>query len=126
MTRRNTPSKAAVLSVLQESDVALSHDLIRERVSSSIDRATIYRILKRFSEDGIVHSVLAADGKQYFALCSGCSHEEHSDDHFHFQCRRCDRVECLREEIAVTLPGGYTVEGFRGVIVGVCGACGAS
>lgn len=123
MKRRNTATKTAVLSVLEQAGGALSHDKIRERVTGDMDRATIYRILNRFCDDGIVHRIVADDGKQYFALCEDCSHEAHHHNHFHFRCLNCDRVECLTSEISVNLPAGYRAENFNGVISGQCGRC---
>ena len=90
---------------------------------SGIDRATIYRILNRFSEDGLVHKIIGDDGKQYFALCVNCEKGHHHHNHFHFRCRSCGKVECLREEVRVHLPPGYIPEAFNGVITGQCGAC---
>lgn len=124
MKRRNTPSKTAVLSALERANTALSHDKLVESLDGTIDRATIYRILNRFCEDGITHRIVADDGKQYFALCEDCSHEEkHSHNHFHFRCLQCDRVECLSNEVSVNLPTGYQAENFNGVISGTCNRC---
>ena len=123
MKRRNTPSKTAVLNALERSRTALSHEHLQARLADEVDRATIYRILNRFCDDGVVHRIVADDGKQYFALCEDCSHEDHRHDHFHFRCRSCDTVECLTEEISVVLPRGYLAEGFNGVISGVCREC---
>jgi Fur family ferric uptake transcriptional regulator len=123
MKRRNTPSKAAVLSALEKANTALSHDHIRELVPESIDRATIYRILNRFCDDGMVHRIIADDGKQYFAICENCEADHHHHDHFHFRCLSCDTVECLPAEISVSLPAGYRAENFNGVISGKCSGC---
>jgi Fur family ferric uptake transcriptional regulator len=124
MKRRNTPSKTAVLSALEHANTALSHDKLVENLNGTIDRATIYRILNRFCEDGLTHRIVADDGKQYFALCEDCSHQEkHSHNHFHFRCLQCDRVECLSNEVSVNLPAGYQAENFNGVISGVCNRC---
>lgn len=124
MKRRNTPSKSAVLSALESADTALSHDKLLELLDDTVDRATIYRILNRFCTDGLVHRIVADDGKQYFALCEDCSHqEEHSHNHFHFRCQNCERVECLSTEVSVNLPAGYRAENFNGVISGVCNRC---
>lgn len=123
MKRRNTPTKAAVLTALKSTNTALSHDHIRLRVSKDIDRATIYRILNRFCDDGIVHRIVADDGKQYFALCAGCEHDNHHHNHFHFRCLQCDQVECMTSEISVNLPAGYQTKNFNGVISGRCVGC---
>lgn len=124
MKRRNTPSKTAVLAALESAEAALSHDKLLELLEDTVDRATIYRILNRFCADGLTHRIIADDGKQYFALCEDCSHhEEHSHNHFHFRCQRCERVECLSTEVSVNLPPGYRAENFNGVISGICGRC---
>jgi len=123
MKRRNTPTKTAVLSTLEQAGTALSHDKILTQLNGTIDRATVYRILNRFCADGIAHRIVADDGKQYFALCEGCSHEEHSHNHFHFRCLNCDQVECLTTEVTVGLPAGYRAKNFNGVISGHCSNC---
>ena len=88
------------------------------------NRATLYHILNRFREDGIVHRIIGIDGKHYFALCSNCEDEKHKHDHIHFQCTECNKVECLKNELNITLPFGYAFKDFNGVVSGVCDDCG--
>ncbi len=64
MKRRNTPSKEAVLDLLISTGKAMSRDAIEQKINVEIDRATIYRVLNRFCEDGLVHKIVAEDGKQ--------------------------------------------------------------
>lgn len=123
MKRRNTTSKQEILAVLRKANSALSHDMIQLEVGSTIDRATIYRVLNSFCQDGIVHQIVGDDGKQYFALCVRCEGNKHHHNHFHFRCLECGTVECLKSEIAVVLPTGYTTERFNGVISGRCKKC---
>ena len=125
MIRRNTPSKEAVLQVLQKSIGALSQDMIEDQLKGKIDRATIYRILNRFCEDGITHKIVGDDGKKYFALCHECDHTtEHSHhDHIHFKCISCGQLECLKEHIHVKLPSGYLLRETQFLITGVCKKC---
>lgn len=122
MKRRNTQSKEEILELLKLSKSALSQDIIQEKVSG-INRATIYRILNRFCEDGIVHKISGDDGKQYFALCENCDNHIHKHNHFHFRCLKCGTITCMQNEINVALPKGYTFEKFNGVISGVCDQC---
>ena len=86
MIRRSTPTKEAVLNVLAGSRKAMSSDAVMQKVDISIDRATIYRVLNRFCEDGILHRIVAEDGKQYFAVCIKCNEKKLADHHFHFRC----------------------------------------
>ncbi|PHI20515.1 transcriptional regulator [Lewinellaceae bacterium SD302] len=123
--RRNTATQTAVLASLQEAESALSHEMIQEKITAKADRTTIYRILNRFCDDGLVHRIVADDGKQYFAICSECEANDHRHDHFHFRCLNCDKVECLDQEVSVNLPTGYRTTNFNGVVSGYCRACNA-
>lgn len=123
MKRRNTPSKEAILEVLTHSGKAMSQDAVERRVSIDIDRATIYRVLKRFCEDGIVHKIVADDGKQYFAVCMKCDENQRTDNHFHFRCTRCETIECLPVPVHFSLPVGYQVDGVNCVLTGTCKDC---
>ena len=71
MKRRNTPSKEKVLTILKSQNYAICHDTIAEQ-TDDINRATIYRILNQFCEDGIAHRNTAESGKQFFYLCKSC------------------------------------------------------
>ncbi len=125
MTRRSTQPKSEILAALQAADSALSHDLIQSEIKTKIDRATIYRVLNRFCEDGWVHRIVGDDGRQYFALCLHCDQQnhQHRHNHFHFRCLVCGKVECLENEIQVALPEGYVSETFNGLISGHCDKC---
>ncbi len=123
MTRRNTPTKDAVLNVLADSKKAMSQDAIMKKVSVNMDRATVYRVLNRFCEDGILHRIVAEDGKQYFAVCIKCDEKKLADHHFHFRCTRCETIECLPVEVQFSLEKGYSVEGVNCILTGVCKDC---
>ncbi|MFS4493887.1 Fur family transcriptional regulator [Maribacter sp. 2308TA10-17] len=126
MKRRNTQSKTEILEILKSSsNSALSHEMLQEKLNSNIDRATIYRVLNRFCDDGWVHRIVGDDGKQYFALCLNCGEkkEEHNHNHFHFRCLQCGTVECLENEIDIALPKGYMAKSFNGLISGYCINC---
>jgi Fur family ferric uptake transcriptional regulator len=128
MKRRNTISQEAVLSVLTNTGKAMSQDAIEEQVDVDMDRATIYRILSRFCEDGIVHKITADDGKQYFAVCVKCDDKKSKskkvpENHFHFRCTSCQTIECLPVTVQFSLPKGYNVKGMNCVLVGTCKDC---
>ncbi len=123
MRRRNTPAKNAILNLLKDAGTALSQDMIEEKVKGEMDRVTIYRVLNSFCEDGITHRIVADNGKYYFALCLSCSDDAHSHDHFHFRCLTCETVECLDEEVTVTLPQGYVMQNINSWVTGYCKNC---
>ena len=123
MKRRNTPSKEAVLDLLVNTGKAMSRDAIEQKLEVEIDRATIYRVLNRFCEDGMVHKIVAEDGKQYFAVCTKCDNKQIPDNHFHFRCKNCETIECLPEAVHFSLPNGYNVESVNCVLTGICKDC---
>lgn len=123
MKRRSTPSKEAILNVLSDSKKAMSQDAILKKVSLDMDRATVYRVLNRFCEDGILHRIVAEDGKQYFAVCIKCEKKKLLDHHFHFRCTKCDTIECLPVAVQFSLEKGYSVENVNCVLTGVCKDC---
>ena len=123
MKRRNTISKEAVLSILTASKKAMSQDAIEKQIEVDVDRATIYRVLNRFCDDGLIHKIVADDGKQYFAVCTKCEDMKVPDNHFHFRCTNCQTIQCLPSMVNFSMPEGYTVERLNCVIIGVCNEC---
>ncbi len=126
MNRRSTATQEAVLDILKSSDGALSHEMVVDKLSEDINRATVYRILNRFTEDGLLHRVVADNGRQYFALCTDCEIHRHTHDHVHFRCLSCDKMECLTGELHPTLPAGYRAVALHATVTGYCADCGVN
>lgn len=127
MSRRKTNTQQAILSILQSESEALNHEGISARLAEPMDRGTIYRILNRFLDDGLVHRVVADDGRQYFATCEdGCSHDRADHGHLHFRCVICDKVECLTEPVDFKLPAGYRADNYNIMLSGSCDSCAAA
>jgi len=123
MNKRNTKSKQLILDTLKSEDSAMSQETLLDKIGDAVDRATIYRVLNSFSDDGVVHRIIADDGKHYFAVCVNCGEKKHKHNHFHFRCVGCGSVECLQSEVNVKLPDGYHPINFNGVISGYCRKC---
>jgi Fur family transcriptional regulator, ferric uptake regulator len=123
MKRRNTASQEAVLAILAKTRKAMSQDAIEKQMEVEADRATIYRILNRYCDDGLVHKIVADDGKQYFALCVKCDENTLPNNHFHFRCTNCETIECLPSIIHFSVPQHYKVEKLNCVLVGICKDC---
>ena len=121
--RRNTVTKEAVLSVLQTSGKAMSQGAIEKKIGVDINRATIYRVLNRYCEDGVLQRIVADDGRQYFSLCVKCDEDQKPLHHFHFRCEKCETIECLSAPVNFSLPTDYKVEKVNCVLTGVCKEC---
>ena len=123
MKKRNTVAKEQILNILKSGNEAFSQYDIQKRISVPADRATVYRLLKSYTEQGLVHKIVADDGKQYFAWCNSCENEKHSHNHFHFRCVDCGKVECLNTEVSINLPQGYSSNQLNAIITGNCSSC---
>ncbi|MDR2650819.1 MAG: TonB-dependent receptor [Prevotellaceae bacterium] len=122
--RRNTKTKQMVMSILENSNSALCHDDIEKKLSGTIDRVTIYRILQSFCNDGKVHKISGENGKTYYALCRDCSTDNHNDNHLHFRCMKCDTITCIDQPVALPeLPQGYSISSVFYLISGFCSKC---
>ncbi|WP_291870692.1 transcriptional repressor [Maribacter sp.] len=121
--RRNTPTKEAVLDVLKKEGKAMSQDSIEQKISIDINRATIYRVLNRFCDDGVLHKIIAEDGKQYFALYTRTNKMKLVENHLHFMCIKCETLECLPAEVNFSIPDAYLVENVNCVLSGTCKEC---
>ncbi len=123
MNKRNTKNKQLILEWIKKTGSVVNQDIVQQELGHAIDRATIYRVLHSFCEDGIVHKVLGDDGKYYFAICQNCAEKKHKHRHFHFRCLACGKTECLAQEVDLKLPTGYRSVNFNGFISGYCSAC---
>ena len=123
---RVTKARKDVLDILaQAGDQAVSSSDIEDHLHS-IDRITLYRILKTYEESGLIHSIADGTGKTKYALCSpDCNGGHHHDNHVHFYCRKCETTTCLDALIPadITLPQDYLVEEMQFVVSGVCQDC---
>jgi Fur family transcriptional regulator, ferric uptake regulator len=124
-TLRVTKVRTRVLDMFREQAKALSHPEIEEEFSD-FDRVTLYRTLHSFLENGLLHKVPDDSGVMRYALCqTDCTAHDHFDNHVHFKCESCEKIECLHDvEIpAVHVPDGYEVQMAHLLLQGICPAC---
>lgn len=123
---KKTQQRLSVLSILANREAATSQPDLESVLGRYIDRVTLYRILKTFEEKGIIHKVLDSNGTANYALCSsGCSEEQHRDEHVHFNCTVCDNVYCL-DDIhipPIQIPAGFQTDVIHLIVSGICDRC---
>jgi Fur family ferric uptake transcriptional regulator len=123
---RVTSCRRDVLTTFLDRKVALSHADLEDTLKDNFDRVTIYRTLKTFLENDLVHKVLDDTGAAKYALCNHSSNEPHHDhEHVHFKCEKCGNTSCL-DEISlprITLPKGYQPKEMNLLIQGICNNC---
>jgi Fe2+ or Zn2+ uptake regulation protein len=112
------------MTVLSDSSSALCYEDFEKQLSGTIDKATVYRILQGFCDDGKVHKISGNNGKTYYALCHHCNSGNHNDNHIHFQCIRCQTILCIDKQFSIpVLPPGYRMTDMHCLISGHCPDC---
>lgn len=104
-----TSARIALLEILQEAKKPLSYEDIKSNIS--MDKATFYRNIAKFEEQGILNSFESNDKKRYFEL--------RLIPHAHFVCLNCNKIECL-SNLDVKLDG-YVVNNV--IVNGKCKEC---
>jgi len=122
---RRTPIRIKVLSIFKSASKALTHEDI-ERKFDKLDRITLYRTLRAFEENGLIHKIPNSGPNPLYAICAeDCNHIEHNDEHGHFHCLECGKTFCMEDvEIpAIRLPDGFKASQRHLVMEGMCSDC---
>ena len=120
---RKTKSLTTILQVFEEKYDAIAVVHLIELVRSLMNKTTVYRVLDRLEQDGIIHSFNGKDGLKWYAKCKGCTADHHTDKHPHFQCSECDKVECLSVEIKIPSIKNHRIDSTDILIMGQCEVC---
>lgn len=107
-----TTARVKLLEILKEADRPLCYEEIKNDIS--MDKATFYRNISKFEEEGVLNAFESNDKKRYF--------EVKLNPHAHFVCVTCNIVECIKN-IDITLPN-YEINNV--IINGKCPTCLAS
>lgn len=120
---RKTKSLESILNEFNKSNAAISAKQLIEHLDNKFNKTTIYRVLDKLEEDGVLHSFLGKNGLKWYAKCKDCSSKNHQDVHPHFQCSDCGKVDCL--EVSITIPKipNRKIEFSQLLIQGKCEEC---
>ena len=104
-----TTARVKLLEILKEADRPLCYEEIKNDIS--MDKATFYRNISKFEEEGVLNAFESNDKKRYF--------EVKLNPHAHFVCVTCNMVECIKN-IDIALPN-YEINNV--IINGKCPSC---
>ncbi len=119
-----TAMRLLILDKLMSSEVALSlADL--EIEMDQADRVTIYRTLKRFEENKLIHSIEDGTGSIKYALCESHCKCTPEFTHAHFHCTICEQTYCLRTVHVpeIPLPKNFQANQASFILKGFCDQC---
>jgi len=119
-----TAMRELVLKVLSEQTSAVSLADI-ENIFDKADKTTLYRTLKTFEENKLIHSIDDGTGAVKYALCKETCQCHPEDLHVHFLCTKCKQTFCLTDipVPSINLPFDFTLENINMVVKGVCSNC---
>lgn len=122
---RVTAMRMLIYKFLAEKDIAVTLSDI-ENAFVKADRTTLYRTIKTFEENDIVHQIDDGTGITKYALCEqDCNCEIGTDLHLHFHCNNCNETVCLTEHKIpqIKVPNGFVSENVNLVVKGICDKC---
>jgi len=125
---RITESRRSIVEIFCSHEHALSYSDILDDLDEGFDRVTLYRTIKTFEENGLIHVIPDTEGDPKYALCSSnCSSEQHNDSHMHFKCKVCNITWCIEDQEVprVNLPDGFNLETVNLIVEGRCKKCSA-
>ena len=122
---RVTAMRMLIYKFLAEKEIAVTLSDI-ENAFEKADRTTLYRTIKTFEENGVVHQIDDGTGITKYALCEkDCNCEIETDLHLHFHCNICDETICLTDHKIpqIKVPEGFISENINFVVKGICDKC---
>ncbi|CAM1369089.1 Fur family transcriptional regulator [Tenacibaculum xiamenense] len=122
---RVTAMRLLIFQLLAEKNVAVALSDIEKAFEKS-DRTTLYRTIKTFEENDIVHQIDDGTGVIKYALCQkDCNCEIETDLHLHFRCNVCEQTICLTDHKIpqIKIPDGFIAENVNLVVKGICDKC---
>jgi Fur family transcriptional regulator, ferric uptake regulator len=119
-----TAMRELVLKVLTEQTTAISLSGL-ELHFDKVDKVTLYRTLKTFEENKLIHSIDDGSGSIKYALCQESCQCIPADLHIHFLCTKCQQTYCLTDISipSITLPSYFSLESINIIVKGICANC---
>ncbi len=119
-----TAMRELVLKVLTEQDRAISLADLEQKFDNA-DKTTLYRTLKTFEENKLIHSIDDGTGSVKYALCKETCQCHPEDLHVHFLCTKCQQTYCLNDISipSIDLPTNFKLETINMVVKGICSNC---
>lgn len=119
-----TAMRELVLKVLSEQDKAISLAELEQKFDNA-DKTTLYRTLKTFEENKLIHSIDDGTGAVKYALCKETCQCHPEDLHVHFLCTKCQQTYCLTDISipSIALPVNFKLETINMVVKGICSNC---
>ena len=121
--KRKTQSVKVLLSEFEHNSSAIPVTELIKRFYLQINKTTIYRVLDKLEDDRVLHSFLDKNGIKCYAKSNYCTCDNHLDNHPHFQCIKCGRVDCLLIDLPIPKIKNREITISKTLIQGKCDLC---
>ena len=121
---RKTRTVELVLELFREKKYAIPVVDIVSIFANKMNKTTVYRILQRLEDSGILHSFVDKEGLKRYA--KGDQRKSNSTNqiiHPHFLCDDCGVSICLPLEISTPSIPNYTIKSSNHLYSGQCQDC---
>jgi len=122
---RPTAIRLLIYKFLREKNVAVTLNDIESGFEKS-ERTTLYRTIKTFEKNGLVHQIDDGTGIAKYALDEPeVGNNSPQDLHLHFHCTNCNETMCLTDHKIphISLPKGFITQDMNLVLKGTCDKC---
>ena len=75
---RKTKNLERVLAAFADEGGALTAKAVLDLMPSGVNKTTVYRLLERLKDDGVLHSFTSGDGVVHYAKCHACPNSAHA------------------------------------------------
>ena len=121
---RKTKSVKMILDLFGETNNAISVVDLVSTFRNKMNKTTVYRILNRLEESGILHSFSDKDGLKRYAKSNQKTDPDNKNDlHSHFLCDDCGVSTCLPLEVPIPKIPNYKINTSQHLLIGQCDNC---
>ena len=121
---RKTKTVKLILELFENTNNAISVVDLVSIFKEKMNKTTVYRILNRLEESGILHSFSDKDGLKRYAKSNQKTDPNNKNNlHSHFLCDDCGVSTCLPLEIPIPTIPDYKINTSQLLLFGQCDNC---
>ena len=121
---RKTKTVKLLLNLFDQEKNAISVVDLVSFFSNDMNKTTVYRILNRLEESGVLHSFIDKDGlKRYARGDQRITTSNNTSIHPHFLCEECGISTCLPLKISTPSIPNYIINSSEQLYLGQCKDC---
>ena len=122
--KRKTKTVRLLLKSFKHENIALSVVELVSLFGNDMNKTTVYRILQRLEDSGILHSFIDKDGlKRYAKGDQRTSSSGNQLTHPHFLCEECGISTCIPLKISTPSIPNYIIKRSEQLYLGQCKDC---